>query len=127
MDQKTRRAAIAKALKAAGAKPRKGHLRLPAGELFWYVDVRADSPSPSASLIFEVGCWLPAAGPEPEGGAIDCPLLADVPVGADAAVAATALAQLLAPVDSLGALRNLVDSGALPGVLVDQLLRALLD
>lgn len=125
-DQKTRRAAIAKALKAGGAKPRKGHLRLPAGDLFWYVDVRADSPSPSAPLVFEVGCWLPAVGPEPEGGAIDCPLLADVPVEGEVQEAATALLARLARVADAAALRTMVETGALPGALVDQQLRALL-
>jgi hypothetical protein len=126
-DQKGRRAAIAKALKAAGAKARKGHLRLAAGDLFWYVDVRSDSPAPGAALVFEVGAWLPAAGPEPEGGAIDCPLLADVPVGADATSATNELVALLAPVTDTAALRAFVQDGALPGVLVDQRLRGLLD
>ena len=50
MDQKARRTAITKALKAGGAKARKGHLRLQAGDLFWYVDIRADSPSPAAAF-----------------------------------------------------------------------------
>lgn len=127
MDQKARRAAITKALKAAGAKPRKGHLRLPAGDLFWYVDVRSDSPSPSAALTFEVGAWLPAAGPEPEGGAIDCPLLADVPVGEDVTGATQALVARLAPVSDLGSLRDLLAADALPGVMVDQQLRVLLE
>lgn len=126
MDQKARRAAITKALKGAGAKARKGHLRLQAGELFWYVDVRSDSPSPSADLTFEVGAWLPAVGPEPEGGAIDCPLLADVTVGADPTAATEALVSLVKPVGDLAALRGLVEAGTLPGVLVDQKLRALL-
>ena len=127
MDQKARRTAITKALKAGGAKPRKGHLRLQAGEVFWYVDVRADSPSPTAALAFEVGGWLPAAGPEPEGGAIDCPLLADVPIGEDVSAAAQQLVALVAPVTDLAALRAFVDRGALPGALVDRKLRALLD
>ncbi|WGL53938.1 hypothetical protein P5P86_08940 [Nocardioides sp. BP30] len=126
-DQKTRRAAITKALKAGGAKPRKGHLRLQAGEVFWYVDVRADSPAPTAELVFEVGGWLPAAGPEPEGGAIDCPLLADVPIGADVIAAAEALVALLAPVTDVAALRAFVARGALEGALVDKNLRAVLE
>lgn len=126
MDQKARRTAITKALKAGGAKARKGHLRIQAGDLFWYVDVRSDSPAQGAALTFEVGAWLPAAGPEPEGGAVDCPLLADVPVGDDASIATEELVALVGPVGDLTALRGLVDRGDLPGVLVDQKLRALL-
>ena len=126
MDQKTRRAAIAKALKAAGAKPRKGHLRLPAGELFWYVDVRADSPAPSAPLVLEVGCWHPAAGPEPDGGAVDCPYLADVPLDEDAAAATARLLALIGPVTDLAALGAFVGQDVMPGALVDQRLRTLL-
>ena len=127
MDQKARRAAITKALKAGGAKARRGHLRLQAGELFWYVDVRSDSPSPSAELIFEVGAWLPAAGPEPDGGAIDCPLLADVRVGEDPTRGTTDLLALISPGRDLATLRALVEADALPGALVDQQLRALWD
>lgn len=126
-DQKARRAAITKALKAGGAKPRKGHLRLQTGDLFWYVDVRADSPAPTAALVFEVGGWLPAASPEPEGGAIDCPLLADVRVGEDVTGAAAELLALLSPVTDVTALRAFIQQGALPGALVDQSLRAVLD
>ncbi|MGZ4453324.1 MAG: hypothetical protein ACXVD1_09735 [Nocardioides sp.] len=126
MDQKARRAAITKALKAGGAKARRGHLRLQAGELFWYVDVRADSPAPSAALSFEVGAWFPAAGPEPDGGAIDCPLLADVGVGEDPGQATVDLLALISPVGDLAALRAFVEEGTLPGALVDQQLRALL-
>lgn len=127
MDQKSARAAIATALKAGGLKARKGHLRLAAGELFWYVDVQAEGPAPTAALRFEVGCWLPSLTPEPEGGAVDCPLLADVPVGDDPAAAAEALVDLVGPVGSLGALRDLLVGGHLPGALVDRELRALLD
>jgi hypothetical protein len=126
VDQKARRTAITKALKAGGAKARKGHLRLQAGDLFWYVDVRADSPSPAAALVFEVGCWLPAAGPEPEGGAIDCPLLADVPVEGDPAAATQALLAVIGPVGDADGLRRLIDADALPGALVDRRLRELL-
>lgn len=127
VDQKSRRAAISKALKAGGAKARKGHLRLQAGDLFWYVDVRADSPAPTAALVFEVGGWLPTAGPEPEGGAIDCPLLADVPIGDDVVASTTELLALLSPVRDLEQLRAFIDRSALPGALVDRKLRALLD
>lgn len=126
-DQKSRRAAITKALKAGGAKARKGHLRLQAGDVFWYVDVRADSPAPAAGLAFEVGGWLSAAGPEPEGGAIDCPLLADVPIGDDVTAATDGLLALLAPVEDLASLRAFVDQDTLAGALVDRKLRALLE
>jgi hypothetical protein len=126
VDQKARRAAIAKALKAGGAKARKGHLRLEAGDLFWYVDVRADSPSPAAALVFEVGCWLPGVSPEPEGGAIDCPLLADVPVGEDVSAATERLIALVTPVGDVASLRAFIEDDALPGALVDQKLRELL-
>jgi len=126
VDQKACRTVISKALKAGGAKARKGHLRLQAGDIFWYVDVRSDSPAQAAALTFEVGAWLPAAGPEPEGGAIDCPLLADVPVGEDAATATDELLALVSPVTDLAGLRRLVERDGLPGALVDQSLRALL-
>lgn len=127
MDQKARRAAIMKALKAGGLKARKGHLRLGVGELFWYVDVQADGPTPTAALRLEVGCWLPSLTPEPEGGAVDCPLLADVPVGDDPAASAGGLVDLIAPVGSVGALRGLLADGRLPGALVDRDLRALIE
>jgi len=126
VDQKARRTAITKALKAGGAKPRKGHLRMQAGDVFWYIDVRSDSPAPTAALTFEVGAWLAAAGPEPEGGAIDCPLLADVPVGEDAAASTAELLALVSPVTDLASLRGFIQRGALPGALVDKNLRALL-
>jgi hypothetical protein len=125
VDQKARRAAITKALKAGGAKPRRGHLRLQAGEVFWYVDVRSASPAPGAQLILEVGAWLPAAGPEPDGGAIDCPLLADVSVGEDPARTTADLLALIRPVTDLTALRALVAQDTLPGALVDQQLQQL--
>jgi hypothetical protein len=126
-DQKSRRAAIDKALKAGGAKARKGHLRLQAGEVFWYVDVRAASPAPTAALVFEVGGWVPAAGPEPEGGSIDCPLLADVPIGEDVSAAVGELLARIAPVRDLASLRAFVERGGLAGALVDRKLRALLE
>lgn len=126
MDQKARRAAITKTLKAGGAKARRGHLRLQVGDVFWYVDVRADSPVPTAGLTFEVGAWLSGAGPEPDGGAIDCPLLADVPVGDDATASTQELLSVIGAVGDLVALKAFVDAGTMPGVLVDQQLRHLL-
>ena len=36
------RATVVSTLKAAGARPRKGHLRLAVDDLFWYVDPRLE-------------------------------------------------------------------------------------
>jgi len=118
------RGAVVKLLKARGARARRGHLRIPVGDLFWYVDVLADGVGPAAPLRLEVGCWIPALPPEPDGGAIDCPLLVDVPLGEDPAGATTAL---LDRVTAIGDLTTLGASlGHLPGALVDQRLRVLL-
>ena len=118
------RTAVVKLLKARGAKARRGHLRIAVGELFWYVDVLADGVGPTAPLRLEVGCWTGALPPEPDGGAVDCPLLIDVPLGSDP-VGATAT--LLDKVTALGDLATLGRSlGDLPGALVDQRLRELL-
>lgn len=125
MDQKQARAAIAKVFKARGLRPRKGHLRLAVGELFWYVDVRSDGPAPGARLTFEVGCWLPELGPEPEGGAVDCPLLVDVAAGEEPVAEAESVVGLMESAGTLEELRVLVP--AVPGALVDRGLRALLD
>jgi len=119
------RAAVIKALKAGGAKARRGHLRLEAGELFWYVDPRLDGAGAAARLVLEVGCWLPSLPPEPDGGAVDCPLLVDVPLG-DAPVPETqALLTTLAAVTDLSALA--LQLSAWPDALVDAALRARLD
>lgn len=118
------RAALVKLLKARGAKARRGHLRIPAGELFWYVDVLADGPAPTSPLRLEVGCWTSALPPEPDGGAVDCPLLMDVPLGADPVGATTALVDRIAAIGDLGTLGARL--GDLPGALVDQRLRDLL-
>lgn len=118
-----RRAAVVKALKAGGAKARKGRLRLPVGELFWYLDTRVDGIGSSAGLLLEVGCWTPQLPPEPEGGAVDCPLLVDVALDDDAADVPALLARLR-EIGDLGTLRDRLDE--FPGALVDQALRALL-
>ncbi|HJQ07188.1 MAG TPA: hypothetical protein VJ872_17190 [Nocardioides sp.] len=111
-----------KLLKARGFKARRGHLRLAVGELFWYVDLRIDGVGPSASLLLEVGCWTPLLPPEPDGGAVDCPLLVDVAVSGAADVEA-----LVGRVSGIGTLASLRDSvGDFPGVLVDRRLRELL-
>lgn len=118
------RAAVVKALKARGAKPRRGHLRLAVGDLFWYADVHAEGPGPQAPLRLEVGCWLPALPPEPDGGAVDCPLLMEVPLGDDPVGETERVLDLVAGIDSLPTLRERVPE--LPGVLVDRALRELL-
>ncbi|WGX99107.1 hypothetical protein [Nocardioides sp. L-11A] len=118
------RTALVKLLKARGAKARRGHLRIPAGELFWYVDVLADGHGPTPPLRLEVGCWTAALPPEPDGGAVDCPLLMDVPLGADPVGTTTALLDRVTAIGDLGALGARL--GDLPGALVDQRLRDLL-
>jgi len=125
VEQKQARAAIAKVFKNRGLKPRKGHLRLSVGDLFWYVDVRSDGPAPTAALTFEVGCWLPALSPEPEGGAVDCPLLLDIPAGEEPIAEAESVVRLMQSAGDLDGLRELVAS--VPGALVDRGLRTLID
>ncbi|MFT4289469.1 hypothetical protein [Nocardioides sp.] len=121
-DQKARRAAVAKALKAAGVKQRKGHWRLPGAEVVWYVDLRAEGPAPAAPMRFEVGAWPVSFGPEPDGGAVDCALLMDVPLGEDPAGEAGALLDRLTALGTIAALRQ----ADLPGALLDAGLRELL-
>ncbi|GAA3538433.1 hypothetical protein [Nocardioides daeguensis] len=118
------RTAVVKLLKARGAKARRGHLRIPVGELFWYVDVLADGVGPTAPLRLEVGCWTDALPPEPDGGAVDCPLLMDVPLGRDAVGAATSLLDQVTAIGDLATLGGSLDD--LRGALVDQRLRELL-
>jgi hypothetical protein len=122
-DQKTIRTQVTKVLKARGVKPRKGQLRLQVGDLFWYVGLRSAGPAPTAPLTFEVGCWPPEVGPEPEGGALDCPLLLDVPLAGDAVEAAHAIADLMESVGTLSALAAALEDGRLAGALVDRPLR----
>ncbi|TNM48271.1 hypothetical protein FHP29_01825 [Nocardioides albidus] len=118
------RTAVVKLLKSRGAKARRGHLRIPVGDLFWYVDVLADGVGPAAPLRLEVGCWTAALPPEPDGGAVDCPLLMDVPLGGDPTGATDALLDRVTAIGDLATLgRTLTD---LPGALVDQRLRDLL-
>lgn len=123
MDQKARRTAVAKAFRARKVALRKGHWRLPGAEVTWYVDLRSDGPSPSAALHFEVGAWPAALGPEPDGGAVDCALLADVPLEGDPGEAVAALVTRLECLGTLAALRGAVPEGA----FVDADLRALLE
>lgn len=117
------RAAVVKALKAGGAKARRGHLRLQVGDLFWYVDPRASGVGQRATLALEVGCWLPTLPPEPDGGAVDCPLLFDV-VLHEPVADTERLLDLIGSIGDLGSLGARL--GDLPGALVDKSLRALL-
>ncbi|GAA4128808.1 hypothetical protein GCM10022215_40690 [Nocardioides fonticola] len=117
------RAAVTALLKKRGAKARRGHLRLAVGDLYWYVVLRASGAGAAASWTLEIGCWVPELTPEPEGGAIDCPLLLDVAVGGDQDVVAAAEAVVdgLAAVGTLGELPAWI--AAHPSALVDRVLR----
>jgi hypothetical protein len=130
VDQKARRAAVAKAFRARKVALRKGHWRLPGtpGEqgVTWYVDLRSDGPSPSAAMRFEIGAWPRALGPEPDGGAVDCALLADVPLEGAPAAATDALVDRLEALGTLDALTRARQAGELADAHVDQDLRGLL-
>lgn len=117
------RAAVLKQLKARGFKARRGHLRLAVGDLWWYADVRVAGVGPQAGLVLEVGCWTPALPPEPDGGAVDCPLLLDVPL-AEPVADTERLVELVSGIGDLPELRERL--GDLPGALVDKALRDLL-
>ena len=117
------RAAVLKQLKARGFKARRGHLRLAAGDLWWYADARLAGVGPDAQVVLEVGCWTPELPPEPDGGAVDCPLLFDVPL-ADPAPDADGVVDLVCGIGDLAVLRDRL--GDLPGALVDRALRDLL-
>lgn len=118
------RAAVLKQLKARGFKARRGHLRLAVGDLWWYVDARIGGVGPEAGVVLEVGCWTPELPPEPDGGAVDCPLLFDHPVS-DPVADTSALVDRLSGIGSLAELGARV--GELPGVLADKALRDLLE
>ncbi|MFT4262763.1 MAG: hypothetical protein QM572_05235 [Nocardioides sp.] len=122
MDQKARRAAVAKAFRARKVGLRRGHWRVAGEEVVWWIDLRSDSPRPTAELVFEVGAWVEGAGPEPEGGAIDCPLLLDVPLGEAPGQEAEALLDRL---EGLGTLAELKGAD-LTGAFLDASIRALL-
>ena len=130
MDQKARRTAVAKAFRARKVGLRKGHWRLPGvpGErsLTWYVDLRADGPAPAAVLWFEVGAWPSALGPEPDGGAVDCALLTDVPLDEEPAVAVDALVDRLSALGTVDDLARARREGDLRGAHVDRDLRELM-
>jgi hypothetical protein len=130
VDQKARRAAVAKAFRARKVALRKGHWRLPGGAdedaLTWYVDLRADGPGPAAGLWFEVGAWPRPLGPEPDGGAVDCALLADVPLEGDPAAAVDALLDRLSALATVAALARARRDGDLADAHVDGDLRELM-
>lgn len=117
------RAAVLKQLKARGAKARRGHLRLAVGELFWYVDPRLSGTGDRVEVVLELGCWTPELPPEPDGGAVDCPLLLDRPV-ADPVADTDRLLDVITGIGDLATLRARLDE--LPGALVDKALRDLL-
>ncbi|GGR64719.1 hypothetical protein J2S40_001169 [Nocardioides luteus] len=135
MDQKAARTAASKAFKAGGMPLRKGHHRLgdpKKDDIVWYVDLRAKGAGPTAPLLFEIGCWVAALGhPEPEGGAVDCPLLLDRRVAATTPAEMTdevgELVALVGDLDSVGTLREALADGRLGRPLVDQSLRSHLD
>lgn len=114
---------MVKLLKARGAKARRGHLRIAVGDLFWYVDPRADGVGRNAYLVLEVGCWAPEVAPEPDGGAVDCPLLVDVPLE-DLIADTTRLLDLITGIGDLATLGARLDE--LPGALVDRTLAPLI-
>lgn len=122
MTHKVQRAAVAKIFREHKVALRKGHWRYQGEEVTWWIDLRAASPSPTSPLAFEVGAWVKGAGPEPEGGAIDCPLLVDVPAGNDAAVVAR---QIISVITAHGQLADL-NKIPWPGAHLDASLRQLL-
>jgi hypothetical protein len=119
------RAAVLKALKVGGFKARRGHLRLAVGELWWYVDPRLEGAGDRARVVLEVGCWTPALPPEPDGGAVDCPLLVDVALGDDPVGDTGRLVDLIGSIGDVATLSARLDE--LPGALVDASLRTLLE
>ena len=125
MAQKAARAAVATVFKARLAPLRKGSWRLRHDELTWYVSLRSDGPARDAALFFEVGCWVHDLVPEPEGGAVDCPLLLDVPLDTDGDVpgAAEALLDRLAAVPDIAALADTWRAGQWETAYVDAVLR----
>lgn len=130
MEQKAARAAVAKALKQRKVVLRKGHWRLPLDGITWYVDLRADGPGPTAPLHFEIGAYVDELGhPEPEGGAVDCPLLQDLPLdtsggAARVTAAVDSLVDRLLAADTVTALAKAWRAGEYPDALVDRHLRA---
>jgi hypothetical protein len=125
-DQKATRAAVAKTFREHKVQLRKGHWKIQGADVTWWIDLRADSPLPTAALGFEIGAWVAGAGPEPEGGATDCPLLADQPLGEDPVGQTTALLTLLRSVSTLAELDAAVGEDLLPDAYLDATLREIL-
>lgn len=125
MDQKAARAAVAKAFKARKVGLRKGHWRVVHPDLAWYASLRSDGPGRDAALRFEVGAWVPALTTEPEGGPVDCSLLADVPLDTSGDVAAQvdALVDRFEAIDDLPALTAAIRDEVFAGAYVDRILR----
>lgn len=122
MDQKSRRSLVARAFREQKVALRKGHWTIPGEEVTWWIDLRSRTPAPDAVLGFEIGAWTPGAGPKPEGGAIDCPLLADEVLGEDPAAQTGALVARLRAISTVADLR----SADLPQVHLDAAFRSLL-
>lgn len=125
-EQKARRVAVAKAFREQKVALRKGHWKIQGTDVVWWINLRAESPSPSAALGFEIGAWVTGAGPEPEGGAIDCPLLADQVLGEDPTGQTLALVELLRGVSTLAELSDAVDNDLLPDAYLDATLAEIL-
>jgi hypothetical protein len=125
-DQKARRMAVAKAFREHKVPLRKGHWKIQGAEVVWWVNLRSDSPLPTAALGFEIGAWVAGAGPEPEGGAIDCPLLADQALGADPAAQTAALVAQLQAIGTVAELDAAVGADAFPEAYLDATLREIL-
>lgn len=117
------RAAVIKQLKSRGAKVRRGSLRFEAGELFWYADARIAGTGARAELVLELGCWSPLLPPEPDGGAVDCPLLVEVQI-VDPVADVDALVDRVQGIDSLGVLATRL--GEFDGAMVDRALKEML-
>ena len=115
------RTAVTALLKKRGAKAKRGRLPLVVGELTWFVDLRVEGRGSAAGWTLEVGCWVPGLTPEPEGGAIDCPLLWETPAGEDLLAAVGGVVDGVETVGDLGALAGWIAER--PDALVDRVLR----
>lgn len=115
------RAAFTALVKKRGAKARRGQLRLQVGELYWYLVLRASGAGTAATWNLEIGGWVPGLTPEPEGGAIDCPLLLDLAGGDDVLATTEAVIDSLAEIGDLTTLASWIADH--PAAVVDRVLR----
>lgn len=115
------RAAFTALVKKRGAKARRGQLRLEVGELYWYLVLRASGAGTAATWNLEIGGWVPGLTPEPEGGAIDCPLLLDLAGGDDVLATTETVIDSLAGVGDLTTLASWIADH--PAAVVDRVLR----